>query len=230
MADLANIIWRSLSGSHARIASGTDRIRRYARGFPPLMGYADPSNPDFAAIAPYCSPGERFYCAEWRGPEPAGWKIEVDTTMCAMLWNGTPPDPAVSSAAVRLGLEHVPQMTALAALTRPGPFADRPMEIGEWYGILDGDRVVAIAGERLHEGKFREISGVCTLPEYQGRGYARLLTERVLLSQLARGLKPFLHVASANARARTLYGRMGFAEEREVPMRIISLSPGREPG
>ena len=222
MADLANIVWRSLKGSHGHIASGTDRIRRYARGFPPLVGYADTANPDFAALAPFCNPGERFYCAEWRGADPPGWKIEVDTTMCAMLWNGTAPDPAGSRDAVRLGLEHVPQMTALAALTKPGPFADRPMEIGEWYGFLDGDRVVAIAGERLHEGKLREISGVCTLPEYQGKGHARRLTERVLLSQLARGLKPFLHVASANARARTLYERMGFVVEREVPMRIVT--------
>lgn len=186
------------------------------------MGYADTANPDFAALAPLCEAGERFYCAEWRGTEPPGWKIEVDTTMCAMLWSGSPPDPARSLAAVRLGSEHVPQMTALAALTRPGPFAQRPMEIGEWYGILEGDRVLAIAGERLHEGKLREISGVCTLPEHQGRGYARLLTERVLLSQLARGLTPFLHVASANTRARTLYERMGFVVEREVPMRIVT--------
>jgi ribosomal protein S18 acetylase RimI-like enzyme len=221
---LENIIWRSLKGSQAHIAAGTDSIRRFAPGFPPLVGYADTANPDFASLAPFCTAGERFYCAEWRGAEPPGWKIEVDTTMCAMLWSGTPPDPAGSAAAVRLGLEHVPQMTVLAALTKPGPFADRPMEIGEWYGVLDGDRVVAIAGERLHEGKFREISGVCTLPEYQGRGYARLLTEKILLSQLARGLMPFLHVASANARARTLYERMGFVVEREVPMRIVFFS------
>jgi ribosomal protein S18 acetylase RimI-like enzyme len=222
MADLANIVWRSLSGSHARLAAGTDRIRRYACGFPPLIGYADIAQPDFAALAPFCAPGERFYCAEWRGPEPSGWKVEVDTAMCAMLWSGIAPGADDSFPAVRLGAEHVAQMTALAALTRPGPFADRPLQIGEWFGVLDGDRVVAIAGERLHAGHLREISGVCTLPQYQGRGYARRLTECVLRSQLARGLTPFLHVASANARARSLYERMGFVVAREVPMRIVA--------
>jgi predicted GNAT family acetyltransferase len=80
-----------------------------------------------------------------------------------------------------------------------------------------------MAGERLHHGSFREVSGVCTLPEYRGRGYAKRLMETVIRSQLARGLKPFLHVASTNTGARTLYERMGFAVVREVPMRVVSL-------
>ncbi len=82
--DFSNIIWRSLTGSHARFAAGTDRIARYARGFPALIGFADTVNPDFAALAPYCDAGERFYCGEWRGPAPAGWKIEVDAAMCSL--------------------------------------------------------------------------------------------------------------------------------------------------
>jgi GNAT superfamily N-acetyltransferase len=223
MHDLSNIIWHALAGSQAHLSTGTDRVRRFARGFPPLIAFADPGNPDLAALAPFCEPGERFYCGEWSGPAPAGWKIEIDTFMCAMLWQGVTPPAGDSLGAVRLGPEHVPQMTAMAALTRPGPFADRPMEIGEWYGILEGDRLVAMAGERLHSGELREISGVCTLPDQQGRGYARRLTDAVIRSQLARGLTPFLHVASANARARGLYERMGFAVVHEAPMRVIAL-------
>ena len=118
---------------------------------------------------------------------------------------------------------HVPQMTALAALARPGPYADRPLDIGEWWGVFDGDRLVAMAGERAHAGTLREISGVCTVPDMRGRGLARRLTGQVVRSQLARGLTPFLHVASANTRARELYERMGFVVEREEPMRVISV-------
>lgn len=223
MVNLANIMWRSLTTSHARLAVGTDRIKRYMPGFPRLVGFADPSNPDFAALAPHCAPGERFYTGEWNGPEPNGWKIEVDTLMCAMIWNGTPPEPDDSLSVVRLTEEHVPQMVAMAALTKPGPYADRPLEIGEWYGVLDGDRLVAMAGERMHAGALREVSGICTLPEYQGRGYARRLTELVVRSQLVRGQTPFLHVASSNTRARTLYERMGFVVDREVALRVITL-------
>ena len=224
MADLANILWRAFTGSHAHLATGTDRIKRYARGFPRLIAYADPAMPPFDALAPYCASGERFYCAEWRGPEPAGWRIEVDTSVCVMLWQGAAPAADDAADVRRLREEHVPRMLALAALTKVGPFAERPLEIGEWYGIFDGEHLVAMAGERVRAGHLREISGVCTHPDYQGRGYAKRLTQRLVRAQLARGLHPFLHVVSTNARARSLYERMGFAVDREVPMRVVTLA------
>ena len=140
--------------------------------------------------------------------------------MCAMLWSGSEPaDPDL--AAVRLGPADVPQQMALAALTKPGPFAERTFELGEFYGVFEGDRLVAMAGERMQAGNLHEVSGICTQPDYQGRGLARRLTLLLVRRQLARGEIPFLHVASSNARARALYERLGFRLDREVPLRII---------
>lgn len=222
MPNFTNIVWRAFTGSHAHLASGTGAIRRYARGYSPLIGFADTLHPDFGALAPFCEAGERFYCAEWRGGEPAGWKVEVDSAMCAMAWDAPAPPPDDALGAVRLHAEHVPQMMALTELTRPGPFGSRSIELGEWHGVFEGDRLVAMAGERLQAGELHEISGVCTLPEYRGRGLARRLTALIVRAQLARGEKPFLHVASGNASARELYARMGFAHEREVAMRVVA--------
>lgn len=221
METLENIVWRAFTGSHAHLSIGTDRIRRYARGYSPLIGFADAREADFAALAPHCGKAERFYTAEWRGPEPAGWSIEVETTMRAMMWEGSAPAPDAALGARRLGHEHVAQMQALTDLMRPGPFGPRAIELGEWFGVFEGERLVAMAGERLKAGPLHEISGVCTLPECQGRGLARRLTLHILGRQLERGEQPFLHVASANQRARELYRRMGFVERREVPMRIV---------
>jgi len=219
--DLANIVWRTLSGSHAHLAAGTGTIRRYARGYTPLIGYSDLSRPEFEALSPFCEPGERFYCAEWRGDAPRGWSVEVDSSMCAMIWNGAPPpeDPALD--AVRLGPEHVPQMMALAAVTKPGPFAERTAELGDFHGIIADGELIAMAGERMHAGKLREVSGICTAPAHQGRGLGRRLTQLVIRSQLARGETPFLHVMSANTVARDLYQRLGFRIEREVAVRVV---------
>jgi ribosomal protein S18 acetylase RimI-like enzyme len=222
MPRLANLFWRAFTGTQAHLATGNDRGRRYLPGFPPIIAFADPAKPDFDSLADLCEPGVRFYIAEWKGAAPQGWKMEIDTMMCAMILDDRARRVNLPKDILRLGDEHVAQMVALAAQTKPGPFAQRPMEIGEWYGILDGARLVAMAGERAADGAFREISGVCTLPEYQGRGYARVLTERVIQSQLARGLAPFLHVASANARARALYERMGFVVDQEVAMRVVT--------
>jgi ribosomal protein S18 acetylase RimI-like enzyme len=219
--DLANIVWRTLSGSHAHFAAGTGSIRRYARGYTPLIGFADLSSPPFEALAPFCDVGERFYCAEWRGAAPRGWSVEMDSTMCAMLWNGAPPPEDPALGAVRLGPEHVAQMMTLAAVTRPGPFAERTAELGAFHGIVEDGELVAMAGERMHAGKLREVSGICTAPAHQGRGFGRRLTQLVIRRQLARGETPFLHVMSANTRARELYERLGFRVDREVTVRVV---------
>ncbi len=56
MTDLTNIVWQAFSGAHRHLTTGTERIRRYAPGFPAIIAYADVENPDFAAIAEYCPP------------------------------------------------------------------------------------------------------------------------------------------------------------------------------
>jgi predicted GNAT family acetyltransferase len=116
------------------------------------------------------------------------------------------------------------QALALAKLTNPGPFGIRTPELGEYFGYFEGDRLIAMAGERFCAGDLQEVSGICTHPEAQGRGLARRLTELVVRRELARGETPFLHVVSTNAKAIALYERIGFTIAREVPVRIVSRS------
>jgi len=222
---LDNIIWNSLTGAQVRFAAGTGGARRYARGFSPIVGFADPQRPDFDALAPYCEAGEHFYCSGWSGPAPAGWRIEADATMCLMVRaHGAAPGSMADEAgdAVRLGPQHAQQALELAELTRPGPFGLRTIELGDYFGYLEHGRLVAMAGERMQAGSFRELSGVCTHPDYQGRGLARRLMSRLLALQHARGETTFLHVMSANAAARGLYERMGFRNYLEPVVRVIT--------
>jgi hypothetical protein len=156
---LDNIVWHSMSGPHARYTVGTNTARRYAPGFSPLIGFADVRNPDFVALAPYCEPGEHFYCGGWSGPCPSGWRIHADTTGQQLVWDAASPAQDDGLGAVRLGPQHVPQMLALVAVTRPGPFAARTGELGEYYGVFVGERLAAMAGERFEAGPLKEISG-----------------------------------------------------------------------
>jgi predicted GNAT family acetyltransferase len=132
--------------------------------------------------------------------------------------------PAADEApdARRLGPEHASQALDLAALTRPGPFGPRTIELGEYFGVFEGSRLVAMAGERMHAGSFREISGVCTHPDFQGRGFARRLMTRLLRRQMQRHETPFLHVMRDNEAAHRLYERMGFRIHRETVVRVIA--------
>lgn len=224
---LDNVFWHSLSGSHEHLSTGDARARRYARGFPAIAGFPDPQQPNFEALATLFDPDEPFYTCGWTGAAPAGWRIDVDARMFLMVWDGSAPaeDPALD--AVMLDLRYVDRMLALAAATRPGPFGPRNVEMGDYYGLFEGEQLLAMAGERMHVGSHREISAVCTDPSHQGRGLARRLTEKLIRIQLGRGQTPFLHVMSHNDRARGMYERMGFRVYREFPVRVVrsTLSP-----
>jgi ribosomal protein S18 acetylase RimI-like enzyme len=219
---LDNIFWNTLSGLHAHLSAGTDSARRYAPGFSPIVGFPDPRRPDFGALAPFCEPGEHFYCDAWSGPAPAGWRIEAEATMYRMVWDGPMPERDEAPDAVPLGPEHAAQALELALLTRPGPFGPRTIELGEYFGYVDQGKLVAMAGERMAAPGLHEISGVCTHPDYQGRGYARRLMLKLIRRQLARGETPFLHVMRANEAAHGLYLRMGFRDYCETVVRVVA--------
>lgn len=219
---LDNVFWNCLAGAQSAMAAGNDRARRFARGYPAIAAFPDPERPDFAALAELFDPEEPFYTSGWSGPAPAGWRIDVDARMCVMVFAGNPPEADPAPEAVALGAAHVQRMVALATLTRPGPFGPRNVEMGEYYGVLSGESLLAMAGERTHAGRYREISAVCTDPSHQGRGLARRLTQKLVRLQVARGQTPFLHVMSHNHRARGIYEQMGFALHREVPVRVVA--------
>jgi ribosomal protein S18 acetylase RimI-like enzyme len=222
MDELDNVFWVSLAGPHRHLSAGGDRARRYAPGLPAIAAFPDPERPDFTALAELFHPEEPFYTSGWSGAAPAGWRIDVDARMFLMVFGGAPPAGDPAPEAVALGTPHAERMVALAALTRPGPFGPRNIEMGEYYGVLAGERLLAMAGERMHAGRYREISAVCTDPSHQGRGLARRLTEKLVGLQVARGQTPFLHVMSHNERARGIYERMGFRIHREVAVRVVA--------
>ncbi|MES2295634.1 MAG: GNAT family N-acetyltransferase [Pseudomonadota bacterium] len=223
-ARLEHITWLALSGAQASFACGTDTARRYARGFSPILGFSDVAQADFAALLPYCASGEQFYCDGWSGPVPAAWQLDAESSMFKMLWEGPLPDaPDAPLALLPLGPQHARQALALAELTRPGPFGLRTIELGQYLGCFDGERLIAMAGERMFSHPLREISGVCTDPAYQGRGLARALMLALIRQQMLRAETPFLHVMRENVSAHQLYTRMGFRSVAESVVRVLSL-------
>lgn len=218
---LDNVFWQALADTQRGFSVGTEHVRRYSRGLPPLLAFADPGHPRLDGFEPFCETGERFYTSGWQGEAPAGWQVELETTMEQMVWTGgTPVEEAID--AVPLGALHVEQMVELATLTRPGPFGPRNLELGGYLGCIDQGRLVAMAGERMQAGNWREVSAICTHPGWQGRGLARKLVQRIVAAQLRRGEKPFLHVMSSNAGAVRLYEQLGFAQHRTCVVRVVA--------
>ena len=221
MGILDDIFWLALSGTQAHFATGAGPARRYAPGFSPILGFEDRENPDFSALDAFSTKGERFYVDTWNGAAQRGWDIVVDKKMKRMVWTGGMPDEDAGLDARPLDASHAQQAVDLAVLTNPGPFGIRTIELGEYFGVFEGERLVAMAGERLHAGPYREVSGVCTHPDQQGRGLARRLSLKIVRLQMQRGQLPFLHVISTNTTAHALYEKLGFRDYKETVVRVV---------
>jgi GNAT superfamily N-acetyltransferase len=219
---LDNIMWNCLAGPHAKFAVGEGSVRRYAPGFSPIAAFEDPHHPAFDTLARYCEPGDCFYTDIWDGPAPAGWRIDKDARMWKMVWDAPKPAEDAAPDAIPLRAEHASQAVELAKLTNPGPFGIRTPELGDYFGYFDGGRLIAMAGERMRAGNLREVSGICTHPDFQGRGLAKKLTLKLVRLQMERGEISYLHVISTNATARGLYEKMGYRNYLETTVRVIT--------
>jgi hypothetical protein len=70
---------------------------------------------------------------------------------------------------LELSCEDAAEMVELTTIAFPGYFRIRTCEMGSYYGVRDGGRLVSMAGERFAFDRYVEISGVCTHPEHTAR-------------------------------------------------------------
>ena len=145
-----------------------------------------------------------------------GWQVLRSATAPQMICEELKPAAKVET--IKLSERDVPEMLELVALAQPGPFLPRTIEMGDYYGVRQDGKLVAMAGERLHLTGFCEISAVCTHPDYRGRGYAGALTNRVAQGIFDRGELPFLHLAPDNHAAMRLYQKLGFRLRKEIEL------------
>ncbi|MEV6952224.1 GNAT family N-acetyltransferase [Streptomyces sp. NPDC051183] len=227
-AVLDNPVWAALTGPHRGFAEIGPRglSARYTADASPFAALADPQDPQaWADLAELSGPGQGVWVTGLLTP-PAGW--DTVASIPGIQLDGRAVRGEADPGAVRLGPADVPEMLELVALTRPGPFFDRTVELGTYLGIRHEGRLVAMAGERMRPPGWSEISAVCTHPEHRGRGLADRLVRAVAAAARERGDSPFLHAAADNAPAIRLYEAMGFTRRRE-PLFIGLRTPEKKP-
>lgn len=81
-----------------------------------------------------------------------------------------------------------------------------------------------MAGTRMVLDGHTELSGVCTHPDFQGRGLGRRLSVFVARRFQERGEIPFLHAFDTNERAIGLYESIGFRIRTKLNVAILKRS------
>jgi len=225
---LDNPAWAALIGPQAALGERNALAARYRPSISPIAALKEPTAAALDALAALLSEratragGDDFAIVLTTEPKLP----EVPALRCArtvalhQMWCRQPSAPEPIDAIV-LGEPDVPDMLALVRLTEPGPFAPRTIEFGGYFGVRDGGRLLAMAGERVRPPGWSEVSGVCTHPDGRGRGYAYALVAKVTHAIVARGESAYLHVAVGSPSefgAMRVYERAGFSER--CPMYI----------
>lgn len=214
-------IWSALRTAHAALAEGDEWARRYPPSIVPFAASADNSRESLEALQDLPAAGEVMALVE-AAPVvlPEGLTAVTEATLVQMI--AERPYERISDSRIEpLTEADAEEMLALATLTKPGPFTLRAQSLGTFWGMKIDGRLVAMGGQRMRQTGFAELSGLCTHPDFQGRGFGKLLFRFVAGEISARGDTVYLHAYIGNTSAIGLYTALGFRLRSEMNLRIV---------
>lgn len=217
-------VWSALGTRHAALAEGNGLAKRYPGSIAPFAATEDESEESLQALASLASPSETLLLImSDHVAAPAGFAIVTEASAVQMIADQR-LEKIEDKRIEQMGEADAAEMLALAKLTNPGPFTLRALSLGDFWGVKVDGRLVAMAGERMKQPGYTELSGVCAHPDFRGRGLGRLLSLYVADRIFARGEQPYLHAYATNARAIALYESIGFSLRRGMNVASIRRS------
>jgi predicted GNAT family acetyltransferase len=214
-------IWSALATRHQALSEGGDLARRYRPSIVPFAATAADDAESLHALGKLLSPRETAIMVQ---VDKMALPAEVCAISTASLVQMVAEQPvqAVSDQRVqRLTRDDAAEMLALASLTKPGPFTLEALSLGEFWGVKSDGRLVAMAGERMKQPGYTELSGVCSHPDFRGGGLGRLLSLFVSNRIAARGEVAYLHAYESNTAATRLYESIGFRLRSTLNMAVV---------
>lgn len=215
-------IWSALTTRQADIAERVESAVRLKPDHGVFAAAADASAEARAALLELHYDQEGLWCLEKDPVEPPPGLVVHHSARCVQMTADHVVAPQPPFEVERLSDADAPDMVTLARMTEPGPFFAHTNRMGNFIGVKAKDLLIAMAGERLRPDGYTEVSGVCTHPDFRGRGYAGGLMRIVAARILARGEIPFLHSYAENEGAIALYQSLGFKLRSPMTLTVLA--------
>ena len=219
---LDNPIWNALNtGSHT-LSFGTDRVRLVNREMGFFAGLPAYQKENLDELNDYLEAGQRviLFPPDHLPPDEK-WKVHNDRELlqlvCERDFSTVEPQPEI----LPLDESHVAEMLALTQLTKPGPFLNKTIDFGDYFGFFSDGKLVSMAGSRLSPSPYTEVSAVCTHPDFAGQGISKKVMPHVLQAIQQGGKIPFLHLYPDNTPALRLYTSLGFVSRAMLRVYLL---------
>ncbi|HEY2362393.1 MAG TPA: GNAT family N-acetyltransferase [Candidatus Angelobacter sp.] len=226
MLPLDNAVWTALTTKQAQHAHASALARRFPPEMTLLGALAANTAMAFDSLAQLIQRDSVTLYFTSQPQIPTGWEIvrAVELSQMVQETEAPPSDPQGSATpeVIELTAADVPEMSVLYIATRPGrTLCQRIQKLGQFLGIREEGKLVAMGGLRLHLPGYHEITTVATMPSHEGRGYATAIMRGLIDRIRSRGEQPFLTVRTDNTRAVEIYRRLGFKERTLLYSRTI---------
>jgi ribosomal protein S18 acetylase RimI-like enzyme len=217
MHALDNAVWTALTTKQSQHAHSSALARRFPPEMTLLGALAANTAMAFDSLAHLIQRDAVTLYFNSPPQIPAGWEIVRAVELHQMVQETdaalSSPESKAAPEVIELTPSDIPEMGVVYAATRPGrTLCPRIQKLGQFLGVREDNKLVAIGGLRLHIPGYREISTVATLPDHERRGYATAIMRALIDRIHARGERPFLTVRTDNPRAVEIYRRLGFKE------------------
>ena len=221
---LDNVAWNSLTSRHRGLGVVGKKAAKYRTQVSMIAGVAENTAEAYSELAEIVETGVPVAIIGEGPPEDhPEWVVRMAMEGFQMTCDA--PIMYEERGFVSLTPDDVPQMMELVEMTRPGPFSPGTIEMGKYIGVKVDGRFVAMGGERMKPEGYTEVSGICTHPEYRGKGYAKAITGALTNMVLERGETPFLNVFANNTPAIKLYEKLGYKTRRTIKASGIMRKP-----
>ena len=208
---LNNPAWHALNSGNSNLAFGNERVKYFDSRVSPFVGLRENSVDNFKILYDILSRNQPIiFISDIELDIPQGWKLIRYVKCLQMVYNSLQSFDLENTNLISLTDVHIPKMLELTQLTKPGPFDERTIDFGDYFGIFEDEQLVAMGGQRLHPTPYQEISAICTHLDFLGKGYASKILKFHINRILNEEGIPFLHVRDDNHRAIQVYERLGF--------------------
>lgn len=217
---LDNPVWFSLSEKQKHFSIDNKDVKFYHPDYCPFGGFISAEDTT-VCLEDYSKLVDNFFIVGEK-PVLSNRLILKKELVCLQMIIQSRIETEINQNITALTKEHMVALSQLINLVQPGYFSRKTALLGNYFGIVKNDKLIAVAGERMQMNDYVEVSAVVTHPDYTGQGYAKQLVTHVVNHIFDKQQVPFLHVLESNTAAIKLYEKIGFFTRRKISFWNIS--------